>query len=441
MIFDRIDMPAFERWLIDLRRDFHRYPESGWTEFRTTARIIDELEKMGLTVQYGPSIHVREKMFGFPKPDVMEACWQRARAESDRPELIDAMRGGYTGCLTVIEGALPGPTVGIRVDIDCNDVQETDDPKHIPAAEGFASLHPNCMHACGHDAHAAIGIGTAKLLCTYRDQLRGKVILVFQPGEEGLRGAASLTAAGHFSQCDYFFSGHVGLKDLRVGTIVASGHGFLSSTKFDVAFHGTPAHAGAVPEMGKNAMAAAATAVLNMLAIPRHSGGASRINVGTFRSGTGRNVIPAEAELTVETRGQTSEINTYMENAAMQVCRAAADMYGCTCETQFMGSAGDITCDKPLADRTAKILAHVDGVDEVLPDVYFGGGEDVTTMMRDVQAHGGMVTELVIGMPLVAPHHNNFFDIDERVMGIAARSFASLAMEVENESLETNHFE
>lgn len=432
MTFDRIDMPAFERWLTDLRRDFHRYPESGWTEFRTTARIIDELEKLGLTVQYGPSIHVKEKMFGLPKPEVLEACWQRARAESDRPELIDAMKGGYTGCLTVIEGALPGPTIGIRVDIDCNDVQETDDPKHLPAVEGFASTHPNCMHACGHDGHAAIGIGTAKLLCSYRDQLRGKVILVFQPGEEGLRGAASLTAAGHFSQCDYFFSAHVGLLDLRVGTMVASGHGFLSSTKFDVTFHGVPAHAGAVPEMGKNAMAAAATAVLNMLAIPRHHDGASRINVGTFHSGTGRNVIPAEAELTVETRGSTSEINTYMENAAMRVCKAAAEMYECTCETQFMGSAGGIVCDQPLVERTMKVLRQVDGVNEVIPDVCFSGGEDVTTMMRDVQAHGGMATEMIIGMPLVAPHHNNYFDLDERVLCIGARCFASLALEIED---------
>lgn len=431
MKFDRVDMPAIEDWLIGLRREFHRYPESGWTEFRTTARIIEELEAMGLPVRYGPSIHVPEKMFGLPKPEVLEACWQRAKAESDRPELIDAMKGGFTGCLTVIEGALPGPTVGLRVDIDCNDVQETEDPKHRPAAEGFASCHHNCMHACGHDGHAAIGLGAAKLLCAYRDQLRGKVLLVFQPGEEGLRGAASLTAAGHFSRCDYFFGAHVGLVEgCHVGTVIAGGHGFLSSTKFDVTFRGVPAHAGASPELGRNAMAAAAAAVLHMLAIPRHHAGASRINVGTFHAGTGRNVIPAEAELTVETRGATGEINDYMESSALRVCRAAAEMYGCTCETRFMGAAGDVTCDRALVERIMPILREVDGVDEVRPDVDFGGGEDVTTMMRDVQAHGGQVTELVLGMPLTAPHHNSYFDMDERVLGVGARCFAALALEL-----------
>ena len=112
MNFDHVNLEQLGQEMIQLRRDFHKHPESGWTEFRTTARIIDELEKLGLTVQYGPSIHVREKMFGLPKEDVLEACWQRAMSETGRPDLVEAMKGGYTGCLTVIEGALPGPPVG-----------------------------------------------------------------------------------------------------------------------------------------------------------------------------------------------------------------------------------------------------------------------------------------------------------------------------------------
>ena len=429
MNFDHVNLEQLGQEMIQLRRDFHKHPESGWTEFRTTARIIDELEKLGLTVQYGPSIHVREKMFGLPKEDVLEACWQRAMSETGRPDLVEAMKGGYTGCLTIIEGALPGPTVGIRVDIDCNDVEEADDPKHPPCALGFRSTHPKCMHACGHDAHGAIGVGVAKLLCACKDQLRGRVLLVFQPGEEGLRGAASLTAAGHFSQCDYFFGGHVGLLDgLGVGTVAAGGHGFLASTKFDAMFHGVPSHAGAAPEQGRNALASAAMATLGMLSISRHHDGASRINVGTFHGGTGRNVIPAEAELTIETRGSTTAINEYMESEARRVCQAAADMYGCTLETRFMGSAGCIVCDEPLVDRTIEVLSQMDGVAKILRDIDFGGGEDVTTMMRDVQEHGGQVVELVFGMPLAAPHHNDYFDVDERVIPLSIRIFAALAL-------------
>ena len=105
MTFDRINMDAFEQELVELRRDFHRYAESGWTEFRTTARIITELEKLDLPVKYGPEIHVKEKMYGLPKPEVLNACWQRALGETDHPELVRAMEGGYTA-------PCPGPPSG-----------------------------------------------------------------------------------------------------------------------------------------------------------------------------------------------------------------------------------------------------------------------------------------------------------------------------------------
>ncbi len=429
--FDRIDMNALERELITLRRDLHSCPESGWTEFRTTAKIITELEKLGLPVKFGREIHTPENMYGMPKPEILEECYQRALGESDRPDLIEKMKGGFTGCVAVIEGELPGPTVGIRVDIDCNDVSETEDPGHFPVANGFRSRHKSCMHACGHDAHTAIGIGTAKILCAYRDVLKGKVMLVFQPGEEGLRGAASLTATGMFKDCDYFFGGHIGLKDTHYGLVAASSTGFLASTKFDAVFHGAPAHAGLAPNLGKNAMAAASTAVLNMLAIPRHQDGSSRINIGTFRSGTGRNVVPDEAELTIETRGITSEINEFMEKSAKRVCTAAAEMYDCGIDINFMGSAGGVVCDPEAVEKAKKILPTVEGVDEIVENFDFGAGGDVTTITKAVQSHGGKVTEMVFGMHLVAPHHNNRFDVDERVIGLGARCFASLALQIE----------
>ncbi len=430
MKYDRIDQDLFARELIAIRRDLHRYPESGWTEFRTTAKVITELEKLGLSVRWGQQLHVRDRMLGLPGDDVLESCLQRAKRESDRPDLIEEMRGGYTGCIAVIEGALPGPTVGMRFDLDCNDVEESEDSDHIPYSAGFRSLHPGCMHACGHDAHAAIGIGTAKLLTAYRDRLHGKVILIFQPAEEGLRGAASMTAAGLVSECDYFFGAHVGLLTGQdVGTVADSTHGFLSSTKFDVHFHGAAAHAGASPELGRNAIAAASAATLGMLSIPRHHAGSTRINIGTFHGGSGRNVIPAHASLAVETRGADTELNSYMFDAAQGVCLGAAQMYGCSCDMQILGSAGDIICDEDLALRTARILSGIDGVEKILHDADFGGSEDITTMMRDVQAHGGKATEMILCMPLKAPHHNGRFDVDERVIPLGARIFASLALE------------
>lgn len=431
MDWNGVDLPALERELIALRREFHRYPESGWTEFRTTARIIEELEALGLEVRCGQAIHAPEKRYGLPEPDVLEVCWQRAKTETARHDLLEAMRGGYTGCLAVIEGALDGPTTAIRVDIDCNDVAESGDADHIPAAEGFASVHENAMHACGHDAHIAIGIGAAKLLCACRDRLRGRVLLVFQSAEEGLRGAASLAAAGHFGACDRLLGIHVGLLDAPVGTVAASCRGFLASSKFDVAFHGVASHAGLAPERGRNALAAAAKAALELLEIPSRAEGVCRVNVGRLCAGSGRNVIPAEAVMQVETRGATTEINAFAEVEAKRICRAAAEQYGCTVETVFMGSAGTAVCDAPLVEQTLNILPAVEGVETVLPAVELAIGEDITTLMAAVQSHGGQATELIAAMPLRAPHHNGRFDVDERVVGIGARALAALALRME----------
>jgi len=217
----------------------------------------------------------------------------------------------------------------------------------------------------------------------------------------------------------------------RVGMVSASAHGFLASTKFDVTYHGVSAHSGMSPNDGKNAIAAAATAILNMLAIPRHCDGASRVNVGMMEGGTARNIIPDKAVLICETRGETSEINDYMEAAARRVIAAAADMYDCTYEIDVVAHANTIYCNPPLVEKTAEILAKVDGVDEVRLDFEVCGCEDVITMMRDVQAHGGQATELILGMPLKAPHHNSHFDVDDGVLAVGARCFAQLALQVE----------
>lgn len=430
MAWNETDLAALEQELIALRREFHRYPESGWTEFRTTVRVIEELEKLNLPVRFGREIHVRERMMGLPEPERLEACWQRAKAETGRVDLLEPMRGGYTGCVTVIEGALPGPTVAIRVDLDCNEVEESADPAHVPAAEGFASVHPGCMHACGHDAHAAIGIGAAKLLCAAREQLRGRVILIFQPAEEGLRGAASLTAAGVLDSCGTLLGLHVGLVDAPVGTVAAGCHGLLASSKFDVIFHGLAAHAGMAPELGRNAVAAGAKAVLDLLAIPPHPKGISRINVGSFRGGSGRNVIPDRAVLEIETRGADTEINRWMQEEALRLCEAAAQAYGCTCEVRFMGGAGSAVCDGELVERACNILRETAGVTAVLPDVELRVGEDLATMMAAVQSRGGQATELVAAMPLKAPHHNGRFDVDERVILLSAQVLAELVMNI-----------
>lgn len=414
---------------IALRREFHRYPEAGWTEFRTTVRIIEELQALGIPVRWGREIHDPARILGLPENEILERCWQRALEETGREDLLGPMRGGFTGCIAEIEGALSGPLTVLRLDIDCCEVAESSSPEHRPAREGFASVHPNCMHACGHDAHTAIGLGTAARLWERRGNLAGTVRLIFQSAEEGLRGAASMTAAGAVEGADRLFGLHVGIQSGPVGRVAVSAKGFLSSTKLDAVFHGRSAHAGICPEEGRNALAAGARATLGLLDVPKEVDWFCRVNVGTFHAGTGRNVIPDRARLAIETRGKTARDNERTEEVARDVCSTAAEEYRCTVEFFPMGGAGGAECDEALARRAAEIIKKVEGVTEILYEVPFGGGEDVTTMMAAVQARGGQATELVLCADHTAPHHNGSFDIDEGVIPLGVEILTRLALE------------
>ncbi|EOA4705004.1 p-aminobenzoyl-glutamate hydrolase subunit AbgA, partial [Escherichia coli] len=189
-----------------------------------------------------------------------------------------------------------------RVDMDALDLSEEQDVSHRPYRDGFASCNAGMMHACGHDGHTAIGLGLAHTLKQFESGLHGVIKLIFQPAEEGTRGARAMVDAGVVDDVDYFTAVHIGT-GVPAGTVVCGSDNFMATTKFDAHFTGTAAHAGAKPEDGHNALLAAAQATLALHAIAPHSEGASRVNVGVMQAGSGRNVVPASALLKVETRG------------------------------------------------------------------------------------------------------------------------------------------
>ncbi len=164
------------------------------------------------------------------------------------------------------------------------------------------------------------------MLKQYAAQLNGVIKLIFQPAEEGTRGARAMVAAGVVDDVDYFTAIHIGT-GVPAGTVVCGGDNFMATTKFDVQFSGVAAHAGGKPEDGRNALLAAAQAALGLHAIPPHSAGASRVNVGVMQAGTGRNVVPSSALLKVETRGESEAINQYVFERAQHVVAGAAAMY------------------------------------------------------------------------------------------------------------------
>lgn len=428
--FDRVDREALVAKLTAYRRDFHRYAEPGWLEYRTTAKIIERLEEMGVPYQFGQDIHTAELRMGLPTAEAHKKAQERALSEGARPDLIERMADGFTGVVATVEGALPGPTTAIRVDIDSNDLIESVEDDHMPFREGFSSVHHGAMHGCGHDGHATIGLGVVEVLMAYKDVLKGKVIVIFQAAEEGGRGAESVAKSGILKDTDYFFAAHMGIGANRTGIMAASTFGHLVSTKFDGHFKGLSAHAGNSPELGHNALAAAAAAVTNLLAISRTSKGTSRINIGGMQAGPGRNVIPDYAVITAETRGITGEINDYMYENAMHVCNGAAQMYQCEFSHTIEGKTADAPCDPELTALAAKVAGEMDAFDDIRETMDFGAGEDVTFLMREVQARGGKATLMLIGSDLKAPHHNRKFDFDEAILPTAVELYTRLVFAI-----------
>ena len=144
------------------RRDLHQHPEPGWTEFRTASIVAKTLTELGWEVHTGREVMEENARMGVPSPDVLAREKERAAREGADPQWLDKMDGGFTGIVGVLHCG-DGPVVGLRFDMDSNDVTETDAPDHFPNREGFASCHPGAMHACGHDGHTTVGLGVARI--------------------------------------------------------------------------------------------------------------------------------------------------------------------------------------------------------------------------------------------------------------------------------------
>ena len=403
--------------LVGCRRDFHKFAESGWFEMRTTSLIARRLTDLGYEVLVGKDVCLDESRMGLPSGEEMEASYIRAKEQGADPEFLEKTRGGFTGAIGILRCG-EGPVVAMRFDIDALGVVEDESDEHRPWREGFSSVNKGMMHACGHDGHAAIGLGVAEVLMSVRDSLKGTVKLIFQPAEEGVRGAKSIVDKGHLDGVDYVLACHINeraTEEDKVSDITAGSGGSLATTKLDAFFYGKSAHAGGNPQDGKNALAAAVTAAQNLLAIPRNSKSDTRINIGVLKAGSGRNVIPEFAKMELEVRGKTSEGNIYMEEWARRIIKAAADMHDCTSEIKMMGAAFLLESDKALMELIRDVCVNGLKTVRVHPELRreANGSEDFSYMMKRVQDQGGQASMLRILTETAAVGHNKRYDFND----------------------------
>jgi aminobenzoyl-glutamate utilization protein A len=413
-------------WSIDLndvvalRRRLHANPELGFLEFRTARLIALGLMHLGFDVSLGADVMDTGHLMGVP--DNVDQAWQEALAEDTDLALIDRtradvpvmerMRGGLTGVVGTLRGSAPGRVAALRADMDALPIRESSDADHRPRADGFASRRSGVMHACGHDGHVAMLLAVAARFA--RTHFDGTLKLIFQPAEEGLRGARAMAEAGVVDDVDDLVCVHLGI-GLPTGHASLSIDGSLASTKLRAVFTGVGAHAGLAPERGRSALLAGAAAALAVHALSQHGSADTRVNVGAFDAPGASNVIPAQATLRLEVRASNSSAAANLTGRVIDALKGSAAAYGVECAVDVVGSAPAVVCSQGLVQR---LLALTDrpGLPELTSGWPDTGSDDAAWLIDRVARHGGTGTYLVVGANIQGGHHESAFDIDEAAL-------------------------
>ncbi len=428
MIYNFVD-EGLKNELINLRRFFHKIPEEGWCEFCTTYNIVQYLKKLNCTVYYGHNFLKPGQRYGLCSDENFKISLQRAQKHGVPDEFIKDITNGFTGAAAVFKFKNPGPVCVFRFDIDGLKVEESADKEHKPYNLGFLSENEGFSHACGHDGHIAVGLALCSILSKESKNLKGEIRVIFQPAEEGCRGASAVNESGFIDGADYIFGGHIGISTVKTGECAVITGGFLATTKLDIIFKGKSAHAANSPHLGRNAMLAASQFVLSSSAIPRFGDKTTSVNTGVFNSGTGRNIIPDRAYLKTETRGSDSEADNYMQKEVIQRAKGAAQMYGCEVEINTAGKACSFKSNAELVKREKVLYAHITNGGMLL-EKSFTASEDFTNIAVYAEKNDAKCAYFTFGSNLAGSHHSSEFDFDEETLFIETEFMSSIAFDI-----------
>lgn len=384
------EQAELQSYVVSARRALHQIPETGTSLPATSAYIARELTALGIPFQQ-------------IVPD--------------------------GSVIAVISGSRPGKTVALRADMDGLLVEEK---TGLP----FASQHPGRMHACGHDAHAAMLLGAAKLLRARRQSLSGTVKLVFQSGEETIQGARELIAHSALEGVDSIFGMHIGVLlggNYPSGTfIVPDGPCMAAIDRFTLTIRGFGCH-GSSPEKGVDPINIAAHVVLALQAIVSREIPAAQpavLSLGRIQGGAQYNLIPSEVVLEGTTRSLDPEIRARLARRIEEISSTTSAAFGGSCQCQIDWGAPPVINTPELSARAAEairqvlpdspVVTHIDN-----PNM---GGEDFAFYLQQVPGVYFFLSTYDAEKGTDVPHHNERFDIDEAVLWQGSAAYAAIAM-------------
>ena len=334
------------------------------------------------------------------------------------------------GLLALIVGeAGEGPTIGIRADMDALEIEE------VPGRE-YGSLHPGWMHACGHDAHMAIALGTASFLAAHRKQFRGRVKMIFQPGEESMDGARRMIEAGALEnpRVDAVLGLHIGgiWEELEAGQIgVSDEPAMAAADAFDFSMEAEGGH-GAYPHQSADPVLAAAAAILQLHTLvgrgldPVDTG---VVTVGLINGGRARNIIPTSVSAKGTVRALREPVREHLENRVSEIVAHTAAGYRCRHQFSYFRGAPPVQSDPAMVELVAAAARDILGGQDVRqirrPSL---AGEDVSLFLNQVP---GCFFGLGASNPqrgIQSLHHCPVFDIDESVLWRGAAVFSLAAL-------------
>ncbi|KAB2693384.1 amidohydrolase [Ochrobactrum sp. Kaboul] len=368
--------------LIEIRRDIHAHPETGFDVERTAGVVARELDRLGIEHQTGI---------------------------------------GRTGVVGLIKGGRPGPTLVIRADMDALPIEEQ---TGLP----FASLHQGKMHACGHDLHTATLIGIGSVLKEIAPRLSGNVKLMFQPAEETLEsGARAMIADGILDGVDYALGFHNQPEEPTGTFTFVEGVANGSSDEFDITVHAASGHA-ARPHQAVDPIVATAQLINQLQTVvsrevdPMHT---AVLTIGSIHGGHTHNIIPDAVTLMGTVRCQDAATRDVVEAAVRRICAGLEASMRVRCEINYVRGVPSMVSDPYLIETTGAAIREHYG------DVYFKrggslGSEDFALVAEKVPSF-----QLGVGASQEGRNdklHNSDYQPDERSIanGVVALSLAAI---------------
>jgi amidohydrolase len=380
----RLEIRALLAQLVQWRRTLHQRPELGFQEVLTAAFVKDKLQQWGI-------------------------AHQSAIAK--------------TGIVATIEGDKPGPVLAIRADMDALPIQEENE---IP----YRSEHPGLMHACGHDGHTAIALGTAYYLSRHRHSFRGTVKIIFQPAEEGPGGAKPMIEEGVLKNPDV--DAIIGLhlwNNLPLGTVgVRSGALMAAVECFRCTIFGRGGH-GAMPHQTVDSVLVGAQIVNALQTIvarnidPLES---AVVTVGEFHGGTTLNVIADTARISGTVRYFNPSLEDYVCRRFKEIIAGVCASHGAKYELDYWQLYPPVINDASITELVSSVAAKVvEPSAGVVPKCQTMGGEDMSFFLQEVPGCYFFLGAANQEKGLAYPHHHPRFNFDETALAMGVEMFVS----------------